>query len=302
MVLGNTFHLHLDPGDELVARLRRPARVHGLGPADHHRLRRLPGLLDGPRHRGRRDQGPHAERADRGRGGPGHRGGGRALPLLPRRLRALPGAGDVDGDPGQPGLGHRAGVRRVHAFHADRDYTARSTERTHRWLRRCLDWHAAPRPATTSSSTASSRAACTRTCASSRPARSPPARSTAWRSGARWAPTRRRCTRSSAGRPPRSAATPRPAAPPARHRRGRRPRPRDRARDRHLRLRDAHAPGPSRDGARARPEPPLARRPRPRRAGALSDEPLMDGCPCPACAQGYTRGYLRYLAGPARRP
>jgi len=27
-------------------------------------------------------------------------------------------------------------------FHADRDYTARSTERTHRWLERCLHWHA----------------------------------------------------------------------------------------------------------------------------------------------------------------
>lgn len=27
-------------------------------------------------------------------------------------------------------------------FHADREYTARSTERTHRWLKRCLDWHA----------------------------------------------------------------------------------------------------------------------------------------------------------------
>jgi queuine tRNA-ribosyltransferase len=26
-------------------------------------------------------------------------------------------------------------------FNVDRDYTARSTERTHRWLRRCLDWH-----------------------------------------------------------------------------------------------------------------------------------------------------------------
>jgi len=26
-------------------------------------------------------------------------------------------------------------------FHADREYTARSTERTHRWLKRCLDWH-----------------------------------------------------------------------------------------------------------------------------------------------------------------
>ena len=27
-------------------------------------------------------------------------------------------------------------------FHVDRDYTARSTERTHRWLDRCLRWHA----------------------------------------------------------------------------------------------------------------------------------------------------------------
>ena len=26
-------------------------------------------------------------------------------------------------------------------FHAERDYTARSTERTHRWLDRCLNWH-----------------------------------------------------------------------------------------------------------------------------------------------------------------
>ena len=31
-------------------------------------------------------------------------------------------------------------------FHVDRDYTARSTERTHRWLERCLDWHAAHGP------------------------------------------------------------------------------------------------------------------------------------------------------------
>jgi queuine tRNA-ribosyltransferase len=27
-------------------------------------------------------------------------------------------------------------------FHVSRDYTARSTERTHRWLERCLSWHA----------------------------------------------------------------------------------------------------------------------------------------------------------------
>ncbi|HEU4706836.1 MAG TPA: tRNA guanosine(34) transglycosylase Tgt [Solirubrobacterales bacterium] len=31
-------------------------------------------------------------------------------------------------------------------FHADRDYTARSTERTHRWLDRSLAWHAAEGP------------------------------------------------------------------------------------------------------------------------------------------------------------
>jgi queuine tRNA-ribosyltransferase len=32
-------------------------------------------------------------------------------------------------------------------FHADRDYTARSTERTHRWLHRCLEWHRREGPA-----------------------------------------------------------------------------------------------------------------------------------------------------------
>jgi queuine tRNA-ribosyltransferase len=32
-------------------------------------------------------------------------------------------------------------------FHVSRDYTARSTERTHRWLGRCLDWHREHGPA-----------------------------------------------------------------------------------------------------------------------------------------------------------
>ena len=31
-------------------------------------------------------------------------------------------------------------------FHVEREYTAKSTERTHRWLKRCLDWHAAHGP------------------------------------------------------------------------------------------------------------------------------------------------------------
>ncbi len=32
-------------------------------------------------------------------------------------------------------------------YHADREYTARSMERTHRWLGRCLDWHRLEGPA-----------------------------------------------------------------------------------------------------------------------------------------------------------
>ena len=32
-------------------------------------------------------------------------------------------------------------------YHADREYTARSMERTHRWLERCLDWHREHGPA-----------------------------------------------------------------------------------------------------------------------------------------------------------
>jgi queuine tRNA-ribosyltransferase len=31
-------------------------------------------------------------------------------------------------------------------YHVDRDYTASSTERTHRWLTRCIDWHGANGP------------------------------------------------------------------------------------------------------------------------------------------------------------
>ena len=34
IVLGNTYHLYLRPGDALIARARRPAPVHGLGRAD----------------------------------------------------------------------------------------------------------------------------------------------------------------------------------------------------------------------------------------------------------------------------
>ena len=53
IVLGNTYHLHFRPGRGRDRRARRPARLHGLGRADPHRLGRLPGLL-APRHADRR--------------------------------------------------------------------------------------------------------------------------------------------------------------------------------------------------------------------------------------------------------
>ena len=85
------------------------------------------------------------------------------------------------------------------------------------------------------------------------------------------------------------------AAPPARDRRHRRP---DRA---------ASSSGSTRSTARCRrgsaatawrscPTPRAAGASTcPRAAGADSQEPIIDGCPCPACAAGFTRGYLHYL-------
>ena len=57
IILANTYHLHLRPGDDLIARARRPARVHGLVAPDPHRLGRLSGVQ--PR------GAPHAQRRRR---------------------------------------------------------------------------------------------------------------------------------------------------------------------------------------------------------------------------------------------
>ena len=53
--------------------------------------------------------------------------------------------------------------------------------------------------------------------------------------------------------------------------------------------------GPPRRGARPRPREPLARRPDRRALQATARSRSIEGCPCPACAAGLTRGYLRYL-------
>ena len=177
-------------------------------------------------------------------------------------------------------------------FNVHRDYTARSTERTHRWLRRCLDWHHEHGPdgqlvygivqggvfedLRIESAQAVAASECDGIAIG----------------GSLGADKAEMHTvvelddRAASGGPP---------APPARHRRDRRPRPRRRAGHRHVRLRDADAAWPPRHGARARP----GKRWRVDLSQARwkdSDEPLMEGCPCPACALGLTRGYLRYLA------
>ena len=152
-------------------------------------------------------------------------------------------------------------------FNVDRDYTARSTERSHRWLDRCLQWHAQHGP----HGPARLR---------DHPGRRP--RGPADRLGAadRRAAGRRDRDRRLARR--RQAADVRgrrlgdlghrrrPPAPPARHRRRRRPHPRRRARRRHVRLRDADAAGPSRRRARPRARCALARRPHRRALEALA--------------------------------
>ena len=85
-------------------------------------------------------------------------------------------------------------------FHVTREYTQRSTERTHRWLDRCLAWHEQHGPRRPGRLRRSCRAGWRRTCAAGAPRRSAPATRSASPSAARSASTRSRCTRSSAGR------------------------------------------------------------------------------------------------------
>ncbi len=113
MVLGNTFHLFLSPGPELIAefgglnrfmRWRRPIitdsggfQVFSMGHG---------GVADEIKGRGR----PQSDGAILAIKEEGVR-----FPLLRRRLGAVPGARDLDVGPGRARLGHRACVRRVHA-------------------------------------------------------------------------------------------------------------------------------------------------------------------------------------------
>jgi len=153
LILANTFHLMLAPGHDLVARLgglhsmmRWSApiitdsggfQVFSLGHG---------GVADEIKSR----QGAEGARRTAGEGGARASGPGAILSIEEAGVRFrshIDGAQRFIGPElsmeVQAALGSDIALAfdECTPFHATRDYTARSMERTHRWLRRCLDWH-----------------------------------------------------------------------------------------------------------------------------------------------------------------
>ncbi len=142
MVLGNTFHLHLQPGDELIARAGGLHRFMG---------------WDGPIIT---DSGGfqvfsmgHGTVADevKGRAPNGPDRTGRILGIREEGVayRSYLDGGERFMAPEtsmqiQANLGSDIALvfDECTPFHVTREYTQASTERTHRWLARCLEWHA----------------------------------------------------------------------------------------------------------------------------------------------------------------
>jgi queuine tRNA-ribosyltransferase len=145
LVLGNTFHLHLSPGEELIA---------GRGGL-HQFMGWERSILT--------DSGgfqvfslAHGGVADEIKGRRGEAAGGAKVEISEEGVAfksLLDGSdrflGPEESMAIQAALGSDIALAfdECTPFHADRDYTARSTERTHRWLDRCLAWHEADGPA-----------------------------------------------------------------------------------------------------------------------------------------------------------
>ncbi len=140
LVLGNTFHLMLSPGPGRVAELGGLNRFMGWGRS----------IIT--------DSGgfqvfslAHGRVADEIKGRRGRRSGkGSVLEIGEQGVRFrsyLDGSeqflGPQESMAVQAALGSDIALTfdECTPYHADRDYTARSMERTHRWLDRCLAWH-----------------------------------------------------------------------------------------------------------------------------------------------------------------
>jgi queuine tRNA-ribosyltransferase len=141
MVLGNTYHLFLDPGHELIARLG------GL-----HEFMRWPHPIvtdSGGFQVFSMGYGTVADEV-KGRSSHGAERHGKTLGITEGGVRFR---SHIDGSEKflapetsmeiQAALGSDLALvfDECTPFNVTKDYTARSTERTHRWLARCLEWH-----------------------------------------------------------------------------------------------------------------------------------------------------------------
>jgi queuine tRNA-ribosyltransferase len=163
MVLGNTFHLMLAPGPELVAELgglnemmRWPAPIITDSGGFQVFSMGYGGVADeikGRRRTGRRSS-PPTRAAQTNNGGAEPHGS-----ILEIREEGVRFRSYLDG--GERFIGPETSMEVQAALHSDialvfdectpfhvsRDYIARSMQRTHRWLERCLDWHEQSGPA-----------------------------------------------------------------------------------------------------------------------------------------------------------
>ncbi len=194
LVLGNTFHLMLNPGPELIERFgglhefmgwdgpivtdsggfqvfsmghgtvaeeiksRRhrgvaaPRGDPGAGPARREVPRREGAWREGRWREGAQPEGPWREGAQRQ--GAWREGAILSIEEDGVRFRSYVDGGDRFMSP-EDSMAVQAALRSDIAlvfdectpFHVDRGYTERSTERTHRWLERCLAWHGEHGPA-----------------------------------------------------------------------------------------------------------------------------------------------------------
>jgi queuine tRNA-ribosyltransferase len=145
MVLGNTFHLFLRPGGELVEQLGGLHRFMGWERAIITDSGGFQVFSMG-----------HGTVADeiKGRRSPGAGGGGGTGSILAIEEEGVRFRSYVDGSErfispeismavqAQLGSDIVLAFDECTPFHADRDYTAASTQRTHRWLERCVRWRA----------------------------------------------------------------------------------------------------------------------------------------------------------------
>jgi queuine tRNA-ribosyltransferase len=143
MVLGNTFHLMLNPGPDLIARQGGLHRFMGwtapiVTDSGGFQVFSMGHGTVADEIKGRGRHGDAAARAGAIHAIDEH--GVRFRSYVDGRDRVLSPEGSMAV---QAALGSDLALSfdECTPFHADREYTARSTERTHRWLRRCLRWH-----------------------------------------------------------------------------------------------------------------------------------------------------------------